>query len=551
MKTFIQIFVVINFLATSVLAQSFEWAKRGGSWAFDYGYGICTDNSGNAYVAGKYELTADFDGISVTSQGNHDVFTAKYDANGNIQWVRSGGGVWGDYAHSVTCDASGNVYTTGEFELTSTFDNLQLTTWGSNDIFIAKYDTYGNIQWVKRAGGSESDQGLAISTNGTDVFLTGKYKGTAYFDAVTLISQGDDDIFVASYDASGNLKWATSAGGIGEDEGMGICHDASGNIYVTGYFNGTATFSGTTLTGNGNNDIFIAKYDNGGNLIWVKNAGGAFNDYGTGIAYDDNSGILFITGGFRVNSFWDGISLWANLGDLDIYVAAYNSSGNALWVEKAGSLINDRAEAVAVDNASNVYITGYFADNAVFGSTSLISADNADIFVASYTSSGSLRWVMSVNGVKDSSYVMGTEEAGRGISVDNSGSVLVSGSYRTDAVFGGATLLGYDHTDVFITKINQGITNISNEMDGQNYFVDIYPNPSNGEITLEIINKNKMDDIFLEITDLIGQDVYYKETISGKEYVKNALNLNLPAGVYMLRMKVADINKSEKLIITR
>src|ERR1700752_3409022 len=89
----------ILFLINCIQAQNFNWAKREGLYAYDYGYGIVNDNAGNVYVAGKYEENANFSGTILPNQGNnnHDIFLAKYDAAGTLNWVQTGGGGLGDY----------------------------------------------------------------------------------------------------------------------------------------------------------------------------------------------------------------------------------------------------------------------------------------------------------------------------------------------------------------------------------------------------------------------------------------------------------------------
>src|SRR6478735_1069447 len=83
---------------TLFMNAQFKWANRGGLWAYDYGYGIVTDNNGDVYVAGKFEYDAIFsDQITVHCEGNHDSYLAKYNKNGAIQWVKTSGGPDGDY----------------------------------------------------------------------------------------------------------------------------------------------------------------------------------------------------------------------------------------------------------------------------------------------------------------------------------------------------------------------------------------------------------------------------------------------------------------------
>src|SRR3954464_6506462 len=108
--------VVFFALAVSLQAQIFDWAKREGKYAYDYGYGITTDNNGNVYAAGKYEeVNADFSGTLVPCQGNHDIWLAQYSSTGTLNWIRTAGGSSGDYAWGVACDNT-SVYIAGEIE---------------------------------------------------------------------------------------------------------------------------------------------------------------------------------------------------------------------------------------------------------------------------------------------------------------------------------------------------------------------------------------------------------------------------------------------------
>ena len=135
----------------------------------------------------------------------------------------------------------------------------------------SKYDASGDLVWAKRAGGTSFDgggQGIAVDGAGNS-YITGRFQGSAAFGAgetneTTLTSAGISDIFVAKYDASGDLVWAKRAGGTSRDSGEGIAVDGSGHSYVTGYFEDSATFgpgetNETTLTGAGDRDIFVAK----------------------------------------------------------------------------------------------------------------------------------------------------------------------------------------------------------------------------------------------------------------------------------------------------
>jgi hypothetical protein len=448
--------LIIVFIFNYSFSQSFEWAQRAGLWAFDLGYAIATDQAGNIYASGKYEMNAYFGGTYVSCAGNHDIYLAKYGPDGSFKWVRTAGGKSGDYTHGMACDANGNVYITGEFEYTTDFGGgVKLTSHGGNDIFVAKYNTNGTLIWAKSlGGGSKSDKGLAISLSGNSLYVVGKYEQTANFGGTSFSNAGGEEIVMAKYNTDGVLQWVKKAGGSGDDEAYSVCSDPQGNFYVTGYFSGTANFGGTSITTYGGKDIFIAKYSSSGNLIWLKKAGGGATDYCNGIAYGPG-GKLFLTGGFRVKSHFGSITLTAQGGDADIFVACYDNSGNPLWVKKAGGRINDYGRAIAVDNNGNSFITGNYGLSATFGSQVINGSDSTELYFASYDASGNLRWLLTANGPADKSDPDRFIEMGLSIALDPSQKVVASGTYRSSSTFGSTTLKPWDHTEIFIAKIKQ------------------------------------------------------------------------------------------------
>ena len=201
----------------------------------DWSQAITIDSSGNCYVTGFFSGTATFGTTQITSSGERDIFIAKYDTDGNFQWVRKAGGTDFETGTDISIDASGNCYVTGHFQGTATFGTTQITSSGNEDIFIAKYDTDGNFQWVRKAGGVDDDKGQRIAIDNLgNLYITGIFQGIATFETTQLTSSGWNDIFIAKYDTDGNFQWVRKAGGTGNDVGYGIAADASGNCYVTG-----------------------------------------------------------------------------------------------------------------------------------------------------------------------------------------------------------------------------------------------------------------------------------------------------------------------------
>ncbi|MCW3102985.1 MAG: hypothetical protein JWO09_1425 [Bacteroidetes bacterium] len=462
MKQLFLLLLLISFSCTfqklSAQVPGWQWVKSAGGGSSDVTNGIATDANGNSFITGYfYSPTITFGSTTLTNSGlsgTHDFFLVKYDPLGNVLWARSAIGASYDRGMGITTDPSGNVLVAGYFSGPSiTFGTTTLSCSGNTNVFVAKYDSSGNLIWAKRAGGTGSSQAYAISSdvNG-NVFLTGSFLNSSItFGTITLTNVGNQDIFVAKYDASGNVVWARSAGGNSLDNGFGISNDASGNTYVTGqYASPVINFGTATLTNTSSDfDFFIVKYNGSGNIVWAKSAGGAAQEKGVSISCDA-LGNSFVTGQFSSPSITFGTSTLINGGGsvFDIFVVKYNSSGNVLWAKSGSGSAADYVWDNAIDTSGNSFITGLFDSPSItFGTTTLIRSSVRDIFVVKYDIAGNVLWAKSTTG---NSFI-----EGYGISWDENGSVLVTGALRGFANFDTILLTTPSTTtdDVYVAKI--------------------------------------------------------------------------------------------------
>jgi hypothetical protein len=476
--------------------QNWVWAKRVRGPGFNQngmGTDLAVDGSGNTYVTGEFRTTSVFGGgeageTTLTSDGDSDIFVAKYTVDGDLIWAKRAGGISSDQGSSLAIDDSGNTYVTGVFQESAIFGpgetgELTLTSDGDSDLFIAKYAADGELIWAKRAGGTDSDlaNSLAVDASG-DAYLTGTFTGAATFGAgetgeITLTSDGDSDLYITKYATDGSLLWAKRAGGAGSDNGTGLAVDISGNVYVTGGFGNTASFEAgedatfgigeageTILPNDGNSDIFIAKYTGDGSLVWVKRAGGTSGDQGKDLAVD-NSGNVYITGYIgQAATFGRGEAGEIMLDHYRyrfLFVAKYSVSGNLMWANSSVSANTIFGESIAVDSSGNAYVTGHFdGSHASFGysreaSTVLygFGASSDSPFVAKYE-------------VNSGNYVFakrpGRRGQGKGIAVDDSGNFSVTGYYSGSATFGQGeiseiTLESDGFRNIFVAKSSPGL----------------------------------------------------------------------------------------------
>jgi hypothetical protein len=450
---------ILSLFMISIYAQNFDWSKREGLWAYDYGYGVVTDPAGNIYVAGKYEMNANFSGTILPDQGNHDIYIAKYSAAGTLDWIKTAGGTLGDYAQALYCDGT-SLYISGEIEgygNVITFENssVTLTSIGDNDLFLAKYDLAGNLLWAKSEGGNYSDKALGITADATgNVYICGYFKDAINFGGTApLTGAGDRDIYLAKYDSNGNFLWVRSAGSAGRDEAKSVICDPAGNIYITGMHSGTVTFGSTNLTApNGYVNMFLVKYAPDGSVIWAKTAGGDYDDVGWSMTMDA-SGLIYITGEYNAYAVWDAQTLTTS-GSAEVFVVCYDNAGTAQWARSAGGPLIDRARGIGTDG-TNIYITGQFAMSASFGAHTVSGVDSSEIFMAKLSNMGNWQWAMAVGGPPDSLELL-SYESGNAICADAQGNVYATGALLAGGTFGSQSFNPYSRTDAFVTRITQG-----------------------------------------------------------------------------------------------
>ncbi|MBA2612310.1 MAG: SBBP repeat-containing protein [Bacteroidetes bacterium] len=355
------------FISKLDASGNFVWVKQIGGNGVDKGNGIAVDASGNIFTTGAYSGTVDFDPnapvSNLPSSGGTDNFISKLDASGNFVWAKKTGGSNYDESKAIVLDASGNIYTTGEYGGTVDFDPnagvSNLTSLASLDIFVSKLDASGNFVWAKSIGGTYGSQfAAAIALDATgNVFTTGEFKATPSFPftagTTTLISfnSSSSDTYISKLDVAGNYLWTKGFGGINDEKPFAISADVSGNVYNIGYFGGTVDFNPgpgvntlTTTLGSAN-DAYILKLDGTGNYVWATQLGGSGDDYGTCIALN-SAGEIFTAGRF--------------LGTVDFDPGAATTTLTAVgswdtYIHKLGSLSSGISESYSENNILSLF----------------------------------------------------------------------------------------------------------------------------------------------------------------------------------------------------
>jgi hypothetical protein len=349
-----------------------------------------------------------------------------------------------DFGTGIAVDGDGNSYVTGQFQNSAFFDPINVaesrTSNGLNDAFVASYGPGGTFRFAFELGGSSTDLGEDIVVDGAgNSYVTGYFQNIADFDpgagTQSRTSNGGEDVFIASYDASGNYRFALAIGGSGNDRGIGIDIDGSGNVFVVGTFEGTVDFDpiGTTnRTSNGGKDVFVAIYGSSGTLVSVATFGGSSDEFVGGIA-EDGSTNSYVTGSFQGTVDFDpgsGTTTRTSSGSVDIFIASYDRFGGLRYVNAIGAASSDSGGGIDVDDAGTSYVTGSFQGTVDFdpgAGTQNRTSTTTNGFISSYDASGAFQFASTI---ESSSF-----NAGRDIVVDGSGFSYVTGSFSGTADF--------------------------------------------------------------------------------------------------------------------
>ncbi len=324
----------------------------------DIALALALDDSGNVYVAG----------YSLGSGTNFCYTTIKYDSLGDTLWVRhyNGPANAGDRAYAIAVDDSGNVYVTG-FSVGST---------GTTDYLTIKYSPIGDTLWTRpyNGPGNSYDYAYAIALDtARNVYITGLSIGTGT----------NHDYATLKYTSNGDLAWVRRYNGPGNfvDDAFDLAVDQSGNVYVTGFSVGL---------GSSVDDYATVKYDSAGTELWVRRYNGPANGGDEAFAITaDTSGNVYVTG------YSDSDTAVAKV-NLDYLTIKYSASGDTLWTRRYNGPgnANDEAYAVAVDDSGNIYVTGY-------SDLDPSPALNQDYATIKYSFDGTMEWVIRYNGSGD------------------------------------------------------------------------------------------------------------------------------------------------------
>lgn len=509
---------ILAFSFHALVSAQFNW-----QWARPYTAelqpsveGLVVDAAGNSLICGGFFGTLSIGALPpIASNGQNDIYIAKFDADGTPLWVRTAGGTDFDEALDVAVDGAGRITITGYFQSPSiTVGGTTLNKQGNMDILVAQYDAEGNAQWAHRYGWSASNgvewgRAIAAEANG-DLYVTGQYKTALVVPGLTDLQgcNGREQGFLLKLDADGNGLWSLTPQCTGDASlGMTICDALAlapdGSVYLGGDFRGdTAYFATDTLANfmpsGQSDDAFVVKYSPEGEELWVRAWAGTNYDEIRALATDSEGNVLVATtreGGHVI----DGIDLpiAGSNGTYRMTLWKMDPDGTAIWGRRAGdATYAHEFSALSVDANDHVWAGGYFQSRCTFDDIIFPNNGNSEfygLFVAHYDGDGVVQEVYTDRAV-------GPRVVNE-LACDATGGLYVGGAYTDAITFAPLAPLMGDAS--FIAKSDDLTTVVTSAHQQQTW--SVAPVPADDRFMITMREGVAVGD--LRVMDAMGREV--------------------------------------------
>ena len=274
------------------------------------------DATGNAYVLGNLESAA---------TDTAEYFLTKFDPAGSRLWTLVAPGTdEDDHEIEMAISSDGFLYVAGDFSTQTRWGTNVLSVPAGDGVFLTKITFAGDVLWARSFAGTFTDFDQDPAGN---CHLAGDFSGTLALGTNSLTSRGSSDFFLTKFDRDGTLLWVRQAGGTGWDHSPAVSVDHSGNAFMSGFFVGPVDFGRGVLMSQGLTDLFIVKYNRHGTPLWGQRFGGSDYEYpGTSNELPDSDWVVDAAGNiYFAATFWGtthvGVNTFPSFGETDVFLA--------------------------------------------------------------------------------------------------------------------------------------------------------------------------------------------------------------------------------------
>lgn len=374
-------------------------------------------------------------------------FVARYSAAGERAWQQTLQGVDRGLRPSLAVDASGAVYVAGGFVDRFRVDDATLTSRGSKDVFVTKIDARGEVAWARQYGGTHFETALAIAVDGDGAaYITGTYQRAMDLNGAVIDNGVEFDTFVAKLDARGAHVWNARFYDEGclDARGRALAVAPDGDVYLTGTLCRRVALEGDAAPEDATERTrpyaFVARLAQGGRVRWIRPLPSSERSAGVDLALSPD-GRVVVAGVFE-GALDLGASQHREARASDVFVASWSASGTRRWLHTLGSAEDDATPAVSVARSGEVYLAGG-RSGATECDGEAWTGDGGDAYIARFDRAGAPQGHVT--------FASDTAAAVRGLRVDEHGALIVAGAGGAMR-FGGAAHSSRGDSDGFLVR---------------------------------------------------------------------------------------------------
>ncbi|HNR21258.1 MAG TPA: T9SS type A sorting domain-containing protein, partial [Bacteroidia bacterium] len=284
-------------------------------------------------------------------------------------------------------------YILGGYSASNIYGDKTESSHGGYDYWIVKTDATGNIQWQNTIGGISNDELYSIQQTADGGYILGGQSESNISGDKTENSNGDYDYWIVKTDATGNVQWQNTIGGNGKDWLFSIKQTTDGG-YILGGRSDSNISGDKTENSNGYYDYWIVKTDATGNIQWQNTIGGNSTDYLHSVQQTTDGG--YILCGYS-QSIISGDKTENCIGGYDYWIVKTNATGNIQWQNTIGG--NDIDEIYSIQQtADGGYILGGYSASNISGDKTENSNGLLDYWIVKTDATGNIQWQNTLGG---------------------------------------------------------------------------------------------------------------------------------------------------------
>ena len=358
MKTYFILFMTLAGIFTSTAQRSelnFQKIISGSSYD---GLTTIESTSDGGYILGGSTSSNIFDNRTPEKLVSEDLWFVKMDAAGKIAWQKTIGGNAVEELFSIKQTKDGG-YIIAASSNSDISGNKTEDSKGESDYWILKLDALGDIVWQKTYGGDKQELFPSIIETTDGGYFVSGVSTTDINGDKTDPSNGSDDIWVLKLDSMGQISWQKSIGGSLEDNSTKAFQTIDQGFII--YGNSNSPISGNkTQPSQGHVDMWIVKLNADGKVQWDKTLGGSDYDSLTDMIQTKDGGYLL--GGDSFSNI-SGDKTQNNRGIGDYWVLKLDVDRNIVWQKTIGGSDYEYLTKVAQLNDGSYLIGGTSLSN--------------------------------------------------------------------------------------------------------------------------------------------------------------------------------------------